>query len=119
MAWPAGVSTEQWRIWEALEAGAVPVLLNSSRLGSELHPLLQLGVPIETVPDWSALPDKLRRLGAKEHAAELDARGRQLHERWADIKQRLRAHVAATLCSLGSSQDPSPELEHSLQQRQE
>ncbi len=52
---------EQFRIWEALEAGAIPVVLQKYLDASDaLAPLKELGIDVMAIDSWDHFPEKLR-----------------------------------------------------------
>ena len=92
----AANNAEQYRIWEAMEVGAMPVLkLKNVRRHSHLP---ELNIPFLTVDAWEELPDLLRHWANPKHAADLEERARDVYVRWADIKTKLHTHIAYTVC---------------------
>ena len=56
MPLPSGISPEQYRLWELLEAGCIPIVLEEVvQPGRQLYPLKHLGFQIITIPTWQAL----------------------------------------------------------------
>ena len=53
---------------------------------------------------WAALPQLLREWGEPSAAGKLDAMAAELHATWQLMKQRLRRHVARTVCALSSGE---------------
>ena len=94
----AGGSPEQFRIYEALEAGAVPLMLPHIYY----HTLKELGLNMLSLPSWSMLPTVLEQLDTVESESFLETRSFQLQARWAEVKGAITKHVARRVCSLSS-----------------
>ncbi|BDA51603.1 hypothetical protein COCOBI_19-1590 [Coccomyxa sp. Obi] len=101
---PAGISAEQFRIWEALEAGCIPIVLESNMApGRVLHPLKFLGFEVVPLATWGDLPGELLRL-AQEIAQnpQVHARRQQHNNRlWARVKSAVASRIAQSVCKDG------------------
>ena len=84
------VMLETFRVYEALEAGAIPLLSRRARM--PYHDLVMPGHPLPAFADWSSARDFAARLLAEP--AELDAVQRRIAAWWSAYKANLRA----TLC---------------------
>ena len=99
---PSGISPEQYRVWEALEAGCIPVVLERVLQPHEqLFPLRHLGFGHVAIPDWKALPARLWQL--REDVAARPAhydRMSLLNQRlWEGMKGRIADSIAEAVCS--------------------
>ena len=74
--------------------------LSDGNISSEIPSWLQ-------VKSWAALPQLLREWGEPSAAGKLDATAAELHATWQLIKERLRKHVARTVCALSSREGHS------------
>jgi hypothetical protein len=97
---PGGNSPETIRLYDALEMGAIPIMLRSRFV--EAQDALA-SPPILLLDDWAALPDAYRRIAddSPKGLARLDRWQVELSEWWAGFKrlqqQRLRARIDAVL----------------------
>jgi hypothetical protein len=89
---PRGVHPETPRIWEALEAGAIPVVID----GPEQEILADLDLGVVLLENWSQLPGFLLSVTQAETAA----RAARVRERYAAVKAALRRHLLASFCQL-------------------
>ncbi len=83
------VMLETWRLYEALEAGAIP--LTSRRLLMPYHDRIMPGHPIPTFATWRAARDFAERLLADTTA--LDALQQRIGAWWRSYKKKLQAEV--------------------------
>ena len=82
---PGGTHEETYRVYEALEAGSVPVLRDSPAWN-----LLGGDHPLPVVPDWSRVREMvlLPLLRARDPAATADALQRRVVAWWHRFKQQ-------------------------------
>ena len=93
---PAGNAAETLRLYDGLEAGAVPVVIDRPWLDAA-DGLGALGPPpVVRVASWEELPDVVSALAA-DGAGE--ARRRQLGAWWRDFKAPVSASAAAVIDS--------------------
>ncbi|KAK9917145.1 hypothetical protein WJX75_001279 [Coccomyxa subellipsoidea] len=101
---PAGISAEQFRIWEAFEAGCTPILLEQHTApGSVLYPLRFLGFEVVQLETWQQLPEKLLQLGEQmARNPQVHARRQQHNNRlWARVKGAVATRIAQSVCESG------------------
>ncbi|CAL8465799.1 g5335 [Coccomyxa elongata] len=101
---PAGVSAEQFRIWEAFEAGCIPIVLaKHTAPGQVLYPLKFLGFEVVLLESWGDLPDKLLWLAEEvSHNPQVHARKQQHNSRlWARVKGAVASRIAQSVCEDG------------------
>lgn len=89
---PRGLHPETARIWEALEAGVIPILSD----GPEHEILAALDMGIVFLENWSQLPSFLLSVTPEE----TEARGARVRERYSAVKAALRRHLLAAVCQL-------------------
>ena len=102
MPLPSGISPEQYRLWESLEAGCIPIVLEEVlQPGRQLYPLKYVGFQVVTIPSWQALPAMLWQLHEDLAAREghYDHMSRQNQQIWEATKGRIASHMAELVCS--------------------
>jgi hypothetical protein len=104
---PAGKNPEQYRIWEAIMAGSIPIIERPHFPSQpELHPaygahmrctdfdvhrvLRKYRAPVLYVEDWRQLPQLISSLSSHDIAA----RRRELRLWFRELKRRLRRELA-------------------------
>ena len=96
MPCPAGGSPEQFRIYESISAGAIPIVKRGHRV---LQYLDDLELEVAFVDDWSELPRLL--LGLENLDAELaESWKTNVHNRWLVITSRMRKFFSCMACQL-------------------
>lgn len=102
MPMPSGVSPEQYRIWESIEAGCIPIVLaHRVRNDGILYPLKYLGFKYVELDNWEFLPSLLWELHGKvtaeaHHYQKMSEHNTRL---WVRIKSRIAHEVADMACS--------------------
>ena len=99
---PSGHSAEQYRIWEAFEAGCIPIFLSGQMSpGSVLAPIRALNFSFLEVQDWLDLPQLLGRLSRyREQNPSLQKyqeMASHSHKVWTDVKLNLSEHFAKAI----------------------
>ena len=99
---PSGISAEQYRLWEALEAGCIPIVLSKRvQPRSLLYPLDYMGFDYVEIQGWDDLPHKLWWL--HEHVLEAkhlyDKMSRNNVLLWTHMKGRIGRKFADLVCS--------------------
>lgn len=99
---PSGVSPEQYRLWEALEAGCIPIILEQVvQPGGLLYPVTLIGFHHIAISSWNALPALLWQLHEDLAARPLhyDRMSQHNLRLWEGVKGRAADHVADLVCS--------------------
>ena len=99
---PSGISPEQYRLWEALEAGCIPIVLEQVlQPHAQLYPLQHLGYEHVAIPDWRSLPAKLWQLHEDVAARGSHYDRMSLHNQhlWEGTKGKIAEHVAELVCN--------------------
>ena len=106
---PGGPATpDTFRAFEALEAGAVPILDDlpaAAGYPTGYWSTLFGDHPLPTITDWSTAPEVLERLDAEWPACANDAQAW-----WLDEKRRIVQRLTADLTSLGAIEPPAPPI---------
>jgi hypothetical protein len=91
---PAGPEHhETHRLWESLEAGAIPVLVRAPALGAVEG---MMGAGVVWLSSWAELPGFLLTVGREETAR----RGSESRARYLAARQALSAQLARSVCQL-------------------
>jgi hypothetical protein len=90
---PGGSHPETFRLWESLEAGAIPVLVRAPALGP-VEALLGPGAV--WLGSWAELPEFLLSVDAAETAR----RASESRARYLAARQALSAQMAQCVCQL-------------------
>ncbi|EIE18413.1 hypothetical protein COCSUDRAFT_38668 [Coccomyxa subellipsoidea C-169] len=101
---PAGICAEQFRIWEALEAGCIPILLERHMApGSVLYPIRFLRFEVVQLGSWQEVPEKLLQLGDQmAHNPQIWTRRQQHNSKlWAHVKGGVATRIAQSVCEIG------------------
>ncbi len=99
---PSGVSPEQYRIWESIEAGCIPILLKERvRNDAILYPLKYLGFKYMELDNWETLPSLLWELhdNVTAHAHQYQSMSEHNSRLWSHVKNRIANEVADVVCS--------------------
>ena len=102
---PSGHNPETFRLYEAAEAGSIPIVDNTNALNSEIAcndpwiPFIYSGAPFVWIQNWDNIESILQQLHAEGHAA-LEIRQRQLrswyshfiHAGTLAVESTIRAH---------------------------
>ena len=89
---PTGIHFESFRTWEALEVGAIPIVVD----GPEHELLIRLDLGIVVLSAWAELPLFLLNVTREE----TEARGSKVRARWGAVKSGLRRHMLRAVCQL-------------------
>lgn len=102
MPLPSGVNPEQYRIWEAIEAGCIPIVL-TSRVANDgtLYPLRYLGFEYLELDEWGALPGLLWQLydNFTRNVHRYQSMSEHNSRLWLHIKNRIANEIADVACS--------------------
>jgi hypothetical protein len=97
---PAGPQTpDTFRVYEALECGAIPIL-DAVSLRSETRgvwPLLLGDHPLPVIEDWATLPDVMA-----EWLKDWEDKARWIQMWWRSYKKDMQLWLAKDLISLGA-----------------
>ena len=100
MPCPAGQNAETFRVYEALEAGAVPVLVKEENMNKYLA-FLGKHLPLLIAADWSHAAGLIHTL--RERPAVYDEYRSNLLKAWGALKDRVKGDVwAAFALGLGA-----------------
>ncbi len=99
---PAGHSADQYRLWEAFEAGCVPIFLSGQmEQGSVLLPIQALNFSFLEVDDWLHLPKLLEELSVERQQDPSLQRYQQIADHneaiWKNLKSNISMHFADVL----------------------
>ncbi len=95
---PRGVHWEQYRLWEALAAGGIPLALSQHTLAGLAHVPL-LGFKIAWIETWEDAPAYLQRVQANSTVqAELSVWQKHNTQRYAQVLQAVASQMAQTVC---------------------
>ena len=94
---PGGAHHETARVWEALEAGAIPILAHHpDHGGAENEILAALDLGIVFLDSWAELPAFLLSVSESETAA----RASKLRQEYARFKAAMGSHLMRAVCQL-------------------
>ncbi len=96
---PEGGNPDQFRIYESLEAGAIPIVQRGHKT---LDYLKELDLEVLYVDKWEQLPEKLLQLSEMD-AEKLDAWQKRLYAQWQLVRYRMQSFFACTLCEFAKS----------------
>jgi hypothetical protein len=99
---PTGIHYESFRTWEAMEVGAIPVIVE----GPEHEILMRLDLGIVVLPSWTHLAPFLLTVTEEETRV----RGARVRERYSFIKSALRRHFLRALCQIRPQHTPQSAL---------
>ena len=99
---PSGHNPETFRLYEAAEAGSIPIVDNTNALNSEIacndpwRPFIDSGAPFVWIQNWDNIESILQQLHAEGHAA-LEIRQRQLRSWYSHSMHAGTLSVASTI----------------------
>eukprot|EP00475_Leptophrys_vorax_P004619 TRINITY_DN12759_c1_g1_i2.p1 TRINITY_DN12759_c1_g1~~TRINITY_DN12759_c1_g1_i2.p1 ORF type:complete len:387 (-),score=72.71 TRINITY_DN12759_c1_g1_i2:20-1180(-) len=97
---PSGGNAEQFRIWEALASGSIPLVKEVHKNDGHLTPHFEVGLNLLTIPHWANFSSFMRHIQSGARDKELAQLQTILGSNYLRIMRSFRNHFHKAVCCM-------------------